>query len=174
MKPFLDDLTAEYVRSILDYDPTTGVFVRKHRVDKTGQWNGRCAGRPVTSRCRRGYLKLSIDGRLYRSNRVAWLIMTDEWPARLVDHRDTNTSNDRWENLRLATPSQSGANRNLFPNNTSGLKGVSWIKTRGHYRASIMHEGRYIHIATGQCAPALHFDYLVMQDKLFKEFARSA
>lgn len=47
-----------------------------------------------------------------------------------IDHKyGKNTRNDnRKENLRICTSSQNGMNRNLFPNNTSGVTGVSYNK----------------------------------------------
>ena len=39
------DLTADYVRSILDYDKETGIFVWRYRSDKALNWNARYAGK---------------------------------------------------------------------------------------------------------------------------------
>jgi hypothetical protein len=57
-----------------------------------------------------------------------------------LDHKDRNGINNQKENLRPATRSQQGANRDLFPNNSTGYKGVSWH--RGKWQSSIRREGR--------------------------------
>lgn len=45
------------------------------------------------------------------------------------DHKDRNSLNNQKENLRLATPSQQSANRNLRSDNTFGYRGVAWWKS---------------------------------------------
>lgn len=174
MKPFLSHLSAKFIRDAVHYDPITGVFHWRYRIGMYSNWNSKWAGKEISYFNSRGYLKIRLDGSIYLGHRVAWIYMTGQWPDRYVDHDDTNTRNNRWANLRLATPSQSGANRNRFKNNTSGLKGVSWLDSLNCYRSSIMKDGEYIYVGSGQCAPALHFNYIVAANKLFGEFARFA
>jgi hypothetical protein len=52
--------------------------------------------------------------------------MTGEWPPSktTLDHRHGDRLDNRWKQLRLATPSQQVCNRGLQSNNTSGHKGV--------------------------------------------------
>lgn len=58
---------------------------------------------------------------------------------RFVDHIDLNKSNNRRANLRIANRSQNGTNRLTLPNNTSGVKGVSYFKETGQWKA-------YVHV----------------------------
>jgi hypothetical protein len=122
MRAHRDDLTAAYVREILDYNPETGVFtwqkLPKFRSDRTGK----VAGCPDD----RGYIRIRINNHYYRAHRLAWLIMTGESPGALdVDHRNRNKSDNRWQNLRLATRAQNNANAPYKPgSNKHGFKGV--------------------------------------------------
>lgn len=50
--------------------------------------------------------------------------MTGEQPPQHIDHKDMDTRNNRWENLRGATCSTNGANRPAPRTNTTGMKGV--------------------------------------------------
>lgn len=54
-----------------------------------------------------------------------------------ADHIDLNLNNNRKSNLRQATKSQNAMNKNAGKNNTSGYKGVSFVKNRNKYRAYI-------------------------------------
>lgn len=56
--------------------------------------------------------------------------MTERWPDKFVDHKDTDVGNDRWSNLRLATPSQNCANTKIGKRNISGSKGVHFFKNK--------------------------------------------
>ena len=57
---------------------------------------------------------------------------------KMVDHKDKPTSNNKIDNLRLATNPQNQMNRvNLPSNNTSGVIGVCWNKKAKKWEAQI-------------------------------------
>jgi HNH endonuclease/AP2 domain len=59
-----------------------------------------------------------------------------------VDHVDGDRLNNRRSNLRLATRSQNMQNGKLRKDNTSGHKGVVFIKETGKWRAQVARDGR--------------------------------
>jgi hypothetical protein len=63
-----------------------------------------------------------------------------------VDHINGNSLDNRRENLRLATRFQNGQNRAAPANNTSGYKGVHWLKSAQKWQARIKVEGKRIHL----------------------------
>lgn len=70
-------LTRARAIELLDYCPISGVF--KNRIFRHGLKSGvPCGG------VDNGYLRIKIDGKLYRAHRVAWLIVYGEWP--IGDH----------------------------------------------------------------------------------------
>jgi hypothetical protein len=68
-------------------------------------------------------------------------MMTGDEPPETIDHKDTNKANDRWSNLRAATPSGQNWNSGLQSNNTTGRRGVSRSR-RGKYRSYITLGGK--------------------------------
>ena len=54
-----------------------------------------------------------------------------------IDHIDNNPSNNRIENLREATRSEQLCNTKLRKDSTSGIKGVTWDKSRNKWIVSI-------------------------------------
>ena len=112
-------LTQEILKQNLHYNPDTGLFtwVFSNRARKTGQAAG-----TVTVY---GYIQISLMGKLYKAQRLAWLYMTGEWPNLTVDHKNRQQQDNRWGNLRLATPSQQSANRSKSKPK-SGCKGVTY------------------------------------------------
>ncbi len=116
------DTVAEY----LAYDPETGEF----RWKKTLGYK-RKAGEIAGSIQRHGhdnrrYRDIGLFGHVYRASNLAWLLMTGDWPAGEIDHRNTDSLDDHWVNLRLATHAQNKANVGLRNDNTTGYKGVSF------------------------------------------------
>ena len=124
-------LTLDRLREVLSYDHETGIFTWLKF--KAGVRCGSRAGYLGTS----GYRRIRIDGEEYKSSRLAWLYMTDEWPKNLIDHINTDKSDDRFSNLREATVSQNGANRLAQRNNRIGIKGVRLSKTGKRFEVSI-------------------------------------
>ena len=100
-------LTVEELRSILHYDPATGIWTWKTHHSKRAR-KGERAGKTVDKST--GYRRICINHILYKSSRLAWFYMTGEWPPTDVDHENTDKSDDRWRNLRLATESNNSMN----------------------------------------------------------------
>jgi hypothetical protein len=112
-------LTQEELKKHLHYDPLTGIFtwikVNSLRV-KIGQIAG--------SIQKIGYVIIGVNGIRYYAHRLACLYMTGEFPNKVIDHKDENKSNNKWENLRQCSQSQNMLNRGRQLNNKSGFKGV--------------------------------------------------
>ena len=88
------------------------------------------AGTVVCSPTTGKYTYISIYGKRYPAHRLAWLYIYGEWPPDQIDHIDGEPSNNRLDNLRLATNSENQQNRKIASNNTSGAKGVCKIGNR--------------------------------------------
>jgi hypothetical protein len=139
-------LTAEYVKSILNYNPKTGRFVWKYREDVPKEWNTNFAGEIAGSFDRNNYLIIGINGSLYKAHRLAWLIVTGKWPQFEIDHEDGDVFNNRFSNLREASRQENGCNLKTPSNNTSGVKGVSWHKPCQKWQAQIGIDGTSTHL----------------------------
>ncbi|HEV2225081.1 MAG TPA: HNH endonuclease signature motif containing protein [Candidatus Acidoferrales bacterium] len=130
-----EDLTAEYVREILDYDPETGVFRYRANLNRRARAGNTCGYQQKET----GRFKMRINGHEYMAHRLAWLWMTGKWPTHEIDHIDMDQSNNRWHNLRAATSSQNQAHRPLRRHNTSGITGVCQERRRGRWVTFINH-----------------------------------
>lgn len=114
-----DDLTAQTLRTLFHYNPDTGIFTRLLKT-----WPGSHVGERVGS-LTSGYVQFKVGARVRKAHRLAWLYMTGDWPLGQIDHIDGDRTNNRWSNLRDATPSANQHNRRLQINNSSGYLGVS-------------------------------------------------
>jgi len=161
-------LTQEQLKQLLHYDPETGVFT--WRVDRTGTAK---AGMEAGSVHVRGNVRISVNKRYYRANRLAWLYMTGEWPTVEVDHKDTDQTNNRWANLRLATRGQNACNRKAQKNNTSGFKGVSLYKPTGRWLAQIRIKGQHRHLGYHATPEEAHAAYCKASKELHGEFGNT-
>jgi len=106
---------------IMHYEPALGVFRWRVAINKKSV-PGRVAGGVNKAL---GYLSIGIAGKRYYAHRLAWFYMTEQWPD-MVDHRDGDGLNNKWENLRLATKRENALNAKKSIQNISGYKGVSW------------------------------------------------
>jgi hypothetical protein len=99
-------------------------------------------GKFAGCRINKGYYVVGISyfGKqiLCALHRVIWTMHYGEIPTGyLVDHKDTNPSNNRIDNLRLATYSNNSHNANLRTDNTSGFKGVAFCKRYHKWYADV-------------------------------------
>lgn len=159
--------TADEVWDVLDYQSQTGRFRWRRPLTFHHQ-----IGDDAGSKTRRGYIVIMLWGVSYPASHLAWLMHTGEWPAGMLDHEDLNKGNNRFANLRAATKAQNNANVGLRKDNTSGIKGVSFHRTKKRWCASISHEGRQIHLGYFQDAGSASAAYASAARSLKGEFAR--
>jgi hypothetical protein len=161
-------LTAEILRDLLTYDPTTGIFQWRVRAGP------RAAGSIAGSKSDDGYWVIGIGGKVYKAHRLAYLYMTGEWPSGQVDHRNIDHADNRWDNLRPANTSNNKANN-------PGYRGRRHALPKGVYRASrsnrrrfiaqIRVRGENIYLGSFQTAEDAHAAYSAAANQHFGEFA---
>lgn len=151
------DLSAEFVRSILDYDPKTGIFHWRYRHDCPQKWNTRYAGRIAGTAKGAGYHWIQVKGPVaYAAHRLAWLYVTGAWPPEQIDHKNGNRSDNRIANLRPATNSNNSCHKRIQSNNTSGFVGVCFNTQIGKWEARINIKRKCIYRAFFRTAEAAH------------------
>lgn len=100
----------EVVKEFYSYNPLSGTFI---------SLRGRFPGKEINTKSPQ--LKVGDHGFFYK-HRLAWLLQTGEDPfPDLIDHKDRNPSNWKFDNLRRATSQQNSANRT----SSTHLKGVT-------------------------------------------------
>lgn len=130
-------LTVDKLRSVLAYDPDTGVFTWLRTLNARAPKGSRAGSvRPD------GYRSIGLFGEQYLSHRLAVFYTTGRWPVADVDHKNLIPGDDRWCNLREASCSQNKGNVRPPVTNTSGHKGVTWNKKDKRWRAQIRVSGR--------------------------------
>jgi hypothetical protein len=130
-------LTIERLRTVLSYDPETGIFT--WRVSLRRDDAGSRAGSETKAHSKR---RIQIDGQTYCEHRLAWFYVHGTWPRLKIVHRDFNWRNNAISNLVPATGSQVSARKRLSERNGSGFKGVSYEPGRRKWRADIRVNGR--------------------------------
>lgn len=123
---------AEVLRR-LRYCAETGEFTWKEC--KAGQIS---TGTKAGSTRKDGYVVIKLDGKAYKAHRLAWFYMTGQWPTG-IDHINREPSDNRWENLRLATHAENCRNR-VYANST-GYPGVG-MERNGRFRARVKLAGK--------------------------------
>lgn len=153
------------LKEILAYDPSTGQFVwlmnrgRRYAI-------GSVAGSVGT----KGYRSIKLGGKAYKAHRLAWAYMTGRWPQNQIDHINAVKDDNRWCNLRQATPSQNEINKPRQKNNSSGYRGVSWSAKSRRWKASIGAEGTRKFLGYFMTAEDAHHAYVTAAETLHGEY----
>lgn len=163
-------LSAERLRSVLDYSPETGVFLWKIRCG-TKYPVGSIAG----SKERAGYIKIGVDRRVYKAHRLAYLYMTGGWPKEDIDHINEIKDDNRWLNLRNANDSQNKANTRKYRRRKYDLpKGVDFRpdKKSKPYVARVRVRGKIIHLGYYASPEEAHSVYCIGAQRYHGDFAK--
>jgi hypothetical protein len=161
------DLTAQQVRELFSYNRHTGELRWKVKLSIRAPV-GKIAGFKQPS----GRIKVGIWGKEYMMHRIIWLWMTGKWPEYEIDHVDENQSNNRWNNLREATPSQNHRNRGPQKNNKTGYKGVCFATRAQKFLARIKHQGVGYNLGLFNTAEEAYAAYCKAAKRLHGKWAK--
>jgi len=122
----------DFIKENYRCDPDTGhVWWTKPSENKNSR---RRLDKPAGWHTKNGYLKLSIpryitaDGctKHLFAHRVIWFLHYGIWPVELLDHINGIRTDNRIENLRLATHEENARNRKSHKGSSSQYKGVAY------------------------------------------------
>jgi len=167
-----------FLDSIFCYDPETGKLFWKNRPEQTFRdpkrakaWNSAYASKEAGSLDKDGYRQVVINYKSYKVHRIVWKLQHQEDCYCGLDHKDGDKSNNRLDNLRKSTQSENNYNVGKQKNNTTGLKGVTFIKTRNKYAAQIRVDKKHINLGRFDTAEQAHEAYKTAAVKHHREFA---
>jgi len=158
-------ISADYVKTILDYDAISGRLFWKEKIaDKVvvGEEAGTSS---------HGYKSVRINGKLYPAHRLIFAWMTGRWPKRHIDHINRNRSDNRWSNLRECTPHDNQGNRAVRKDSSSGLKGVKKNRNGRTFSARIVVNYKEVYLGNFRTKEAAHAAYMEAAEYHFGEFA---
>lgn len=161
-------ITQTYLKSILCYDQETGNFTYKV---KRGNFK---PGDKAGSLCRRGYLQIGINNRMYSGHRLAWLYTNGEFPDFQIDHIDGNPANNRIVNLRLASNAENQWNVGSVSHNTSSFKGIALHKNSNKWQAQCRINGKSHYLGLHETKELAHAAYITFAKSMRGEFYRDA
>lgn len=135
-----ENMTQQRLKELLHYDPDTGIFT--WRISPKYDI---AAGAIAGHRRKDGYLIIRLSQVNYYAHRLAWLYMTGEWPPIEVDHLMGDKADNRWTQIRSATPSLNKENmRTARKDNRTGLLGAHKAKDKFSSRISIKGVSKYL------------------------------
>jgi hypothetical protein len=118
----------------------------------------------------KGYRVIVYKGKPWSAHRLVFLLTSGYMPPE-VDHINGVRSDNRRENLRAATLAENRRNARKRADNTSGVKGVYWVRKLGKWAASIQVDGKKVYVGVSDNLPELALRVEAARAKLHGEFA---
>lgn len=140
------DLSAERVRELLDYDPVTGSLNWTVRMP-TDPAEGGKAGALAKAGSKYQFRRfIQIDGKRFPAHRLIWLHTNGFLPDGYLvpangDYDDLRLGN--WKVINASEAARRGGPRRT---NTSGFRGVTWVKDKSRWLAYITHNYKRVHV----------------------------
>ena len=106
-----------------------------YQVSTFGNVKNITTGRILKPQTSRGYLHVVLYDNDKKSTKlihklVASAFLENTEDKRFIDHINRDTLNNHMSNLRYATDSENQQNKSMMTNNTSGITGVFWHKSK--------------------------------------------
>ncbi|TAK97510.1 MAG: HNH endonuclease, partial [Rhodospirillaceae bacterium] len=114
-----------------------GILYCKKRDDVKREWNTRYAFKKAGNFRKDMYAMVCVHDKKYLAHRVIYIMHHGDMDSDVkIDHINCNHSDNKIENLRIATMGENSCNVPLSSRNTSGFKGVTWNKRAQRWRDS--------------------------------------
>jgi hypothetical protein len=122
---------------------TEELFWRKvEKTDSCWEW--------TAAKCNGGYGLFGVKRRMTGAHRYSYELHHGPIdPGMFIDHMCHNRGCVNPGHLRQVTPKQNQENRHgAQRGNSSGVRGVSWISSRGHWAAGVKHNNRSYNVGS--------------------------
>ena len=93
-----------------------------------------------------GYKCIGVDGKRYYAHRLVWLYHNGYFPENGVDHINRDKGDNRIENLREVSQTCNARNSGNYKHNTSGIKGVHFVKNDNLWMARVRVNDKYCYL----------------------------
>ena len=159
--------TKEYLREMFDYNPSTGDVVWKVKTSIRNK-----IGEKVGTLNKSGYYIVTINYKRYRLHRLIWVYIHGGVPNTMdIDHVNGVGSDNRLENLRIATRSQNNSNIGRRKSaTTSKYKGVCFDKSRNKWTAQMDNLGKHHNLGRFDNEEDAYSAYCEAAKKMHKNF----
>lgn len=135
----MSELTHEYLRELLDYDPATGFLTYKKRPSRKIHIGTRAGSNGYN-----GYRSISLLGKSYPEHRIIWYWVHGSFPKGQIDHINHVRDDNRISNLREVSISENARNRKRNTKSRTGEVGIWYNKRTKKYIAQIRVNGKKV------------------------------
>lgn len=155
-------ITQARLKELLHYDPDTGVFTWRVNVGSRAK-----AGAPAGTKCESlGYYFIRIDNQRRPAHRLAFLYMEGALPVKFVDHINGDGFDNRWTNLRHATPEMNSENQRAARGDNKSTRLLGAYPNGKRYCAKITVKGKVLCLGTYDTPEEAHQAYLTAKREL--------
>ena len=129
-------ITQQELKELLHYNPETGIFTWKVSTARRVS-----SGDVAVTKRKDGYIQIKLNNELILSHRLIWIYMYGYLP-KYIDHINGQRDDNRIINIREVSNQQNSLNSKISKNNTSGIKGVYWDKSRNKWTVRLAIDGK--------------------------------
>lgn len=165
----MKELSQEYLKEALDYNPEKGIFTWKERPTYPKDWNSKYSGKIAGCKDSSGYIMIRIEGKRYFAHRLVWLYLYGKWPTDLIDHINCITSDNRICNLRESSHRTNKQNlKKSYADNCCGYLGVTKRKCKSGFRfeARIKSNNDHMYLGSFKTPEEAHAAYIAKKREL--------
>lgn len=158
----------EGVKDFIEYFPDTGKLMwKKSNSNKVR------VGQEITHVDSYGYLGVQFQFVRWKAHRLAWYLYYGEVPEGDIDHINGDRTDNRIENLRLASRGENLRNMRVSGKGSSKYKGVSWHKAAGKWSAQITLDNKKKHLGLFEEEISAALAYDTAAKEFYKDFAHT-
>lgn len=159
-------ITQEKLKEHLSYNPDTGIFTW---IKKPNSRANRIKIGSPAGWVENGYNLIGLFGGQYQAHKLAWLYSYGYIPKE-IDHINIKRLDNRLCNLREVSHQVNCFNFPVSKNNTTGFKGVSFIKKLNKFRSYIVRNNKQINLGLYKTALDASIAYEKAKELYHKEF----
>lgn len=132
-------LTQEEAHRLFEYKD--GLLFWKIRPKNSRKPKGNMEAGTITTN---GYKKVTVNQKRFYVHQLIFLMQHGFIPE-IVDHIDGNTGNNKIDNLRESNKQKNACNSKLSKTNTSGHRGVVWVKHCKKWQAGLQFNKKHFY-----------------------------